>query len=65
MCDWLNKFYGFPYFQLLCMTPAVNKTEGRGLINTTRHECLPKKTKVTRYRQQKDYSKDRVLQLKR
>ena len=28
------------------MMLAVNKMDGRGLINTVRRECLPKKTKV-------------------
>ena len=31
------------------MTPAIDKMDGRGLINTACHECLPKKTKVTQY----------------
>ena len=49
LCDWLNKFYGFSCFQLLYMTLTINKMDGRGLVNTAHHECLPKKTKVTRY----------------
>ena len=36
-----------PCFQLLYITLAIDKMDGRGLINTARHECLPKKTKVT------------------
>ena len=39
----------FPCFQLLYMTLTVNKINGRGLISTVVHECLPKKTKVIRY----------------
>ena len=38
VCDWLNKFYSF---QLLYMTPAIDKMDGRGLIKTTCRECLP------------------------
>ena len=36
---------------------------GCGHINTARHDCLPKKTKVTRYWLQKDYQKDGELHL--
>ena len=31
------------------MTLAIDKMDGRGHINTARHERLPKKTKVIRY----------------
>ena len=47
------------------MTPAIDKMDGHDLINTTRCERLPKKTKVIGYLQQKDYLKDKALQLKR
>ena len=46
--DWLNKFYGFPHFQLLFKTLSVDKMDGRGLISTC-CECLPKKAEVTWY----------------
>ena len=36
----------FPCFQLLYMTHAIDKMDGRGLINTARHERQPKKSKV-------------------
>ena len=52
-------------FQWLYMTPGVDKMDQHGLINITRRERLPKKTKVTQYWQLKDYPKDGVLQLKR
>ena len=31
------------------MTVAVHRMDGRGHINTARHERLSKKTKLTRY----------------
>ena len=37
------------------MTHAVDKLNRRGLSNTMRCECLPKKTKVIHYYLQKDY----------
>ena len=48
----------FPCFQLLYMTFAIDKMDGRGLINTAHHERLPKKTKVA-------WSRDEAFQLKR
>ena len=34
-CDLLNKFYGFSTFSgFIIMTPAINKMDGPGLINT-------------------------------
>ena len=53
-CDidrvWLVKqAYGFPCFQLLIITLAIDKMDGCGLINTACRERLPKKTKVMRY----------------
>ena len=39
----------FPCFQLLYMTPAIDKMDERGLINTTHRAHLPKKTKVMQY----------------
>ena len=33
MCDWFNKFYGFPYSQLFYMTLAIDKMDGHGHIN--------------------------------
>ena len=39
----------FPAFNYFIMTLAVNKMDGRGNINTARHERLPKKTKVMQY----------------
>ena len=47
--DWLNKFCIFSLLQLLYITLAVDKMDGRGLINTACHEHLPKKTMVTWY----------------
>ena len=35
--------------QPLHMTLAIDKMDGCGHINMARHECLPKKTKVTRH----------------
>ena len=46
------------------MTLAVNKIDGRGIINTAHREHLPKKTKVTlRSYKKNKYPKDRALQL--
>ena len=46
------------------MTLVVNKMDGRVHINTARHEGLSKKNKVMWYKLlQKDYQKDRVLDL--
>ena len=42
------------------MKLAIDKMDGRGHINT---EHLLKKTKVTQYYLQKDYSKDEALYL--
>ena len=39
----------FSCFKLLYKILAVQKVDGRGHINTAHRECLPKKTKVTRY----------------
>ena len=39
----------FPCFQLLNMTLAIDKMDGRDLINTVHCECLQKKTKVMWY----------------
>ena len=45
------------------MTLAIDTLNGRGHINTARHERLSKKTKMTRYWLQKDYPKDGALHL--
>ena len=50
----LTNFIGSSTFHLLYMTLAINKMDGYGLSNTAYHECPPKKTKVMRYKLQKD-----------
>ena len=45
---------GFSSFQffiiiIIIIILAIDKMDGYGLINTIRHDYLPKKTKVTQY----------------